>query len=299
PDGGKIGRADGVLTGYLEEMAFTKAAAQIPAPSRESQMHAVLQAQRIYLQHGITTIQEGFAHAEDWSLLHEMADNHSLQADVVCYLDIAKERSFAQKLPRDYFSHLRLGGYKLFLDGSPQGRTAWMTSPYEDSTDGYLGYPIHTDEALHCWVDEALEDGMQLLAHCNGDAAAQQWIDAYRIAREAHPTSADIRPVMIHAQLVRPDQLAQMASLSMIASFFVQHVYHFGDTHVQNFGLSRAEKISPTRSAIENGVCYTFHQDTPVLPPDMLESIWCATQRITRSGRVLGACERITAWEAL
>ena len=104
---------------------------------------------------------------------------------------------------------------------------------------------------------------------------------------------------MIHAQLVRPDQLQQMAQLHILASFFVAHTYYWGDTHIQNFGLARSQSISPVQSAIQNGVIYTFHQDTPVLPPDMLDTIGCAMARTTRNGTVLGASERVSAYEAL
>ena len=105
--------------------------------------------------------------------------------------------------------------------------------------------------------------------------------------------------MMIHAQLLRPDQVPLLRQLSMIASFFVAHVYHWGDVHVENFGWDRASQISPAKTALENGVVFDFHQDSPVIPPNMVETLWCAVNRRTKSGQLLGENQRLTTEEAL
>ena len=104
---------------------------------------------------------------------------------------------------------------------------------------------------------------------------------------------------MIHAQLLGRDQLEQTKLLGVIPSFFTAHVLHWGETHVKNLGIDRAERISPAASALKRGIRFTMHQDTPVIEPDMLETIWCAANRITSSGRVLGEDERIPVMEAI
>ena len=104
---------------------------------------------------------------------------------------------------------------------------------------------------------------------------------------------------MVHAQLVRRDQLAEMARLGMLASFFAAHVYHWGDAHLKNFGEKRAAGISPVRTALALGVHCNFHQDSPVLPPDMLETLRCVIERRTKAGVLLGPDERVTPLEAL
>ena len=138
---------------------------------------------------------------------------------------------------------------------------------------------------------------MQLLAHCNGDRAAQQYLDA--LERAAEEGKCPPRPVMIHAQLLGRDQLERVKKLGVIPSFFVAHVYHWGDVHVKNFGLERAEHISPAGSALSQNIPFTFHQDAPVIKPDMLETVWCAANRITRQGVVLGAKEAVSVQQAL
>lgn len=304
PAGGAIGRRKGSREpdGYLEEAAFTRSTAKIPQPPLKELMRQMEQAQEIYLKNGMVTVQDGFTKQAEWKLLHKMAEQKRLKIDVVAYPNLPDNRKIALDHPefrRKYHNRLKIGGYKIFLDGSPQGRTAWMSKPYENAPDGYHGYPAHTDEEVQSYLGQALEDDMQILAHCNGDAAAQQMIDAYAAALPNARPNEHIRPVMIHAQLVRPDQLKRMAKLEMIASFFVAHTYYWGDAHLKNFGEARAREISPVRSAIENGVMYTFHQDSPVIQPNMLETLWCAVNRVTKNGYVLGEDQRVTPLEAL
>lgn len=301
PEGGRMGRTeDGSLTGYLEENAFIANSSKAMQPSRESLMKNIEAAQEEYLRYGITTVQDGFTKAGEWSLLTQMAQEGRLKVDVVCYADMKGNRPLMAQAKgyEDYQGHLKMGGYKIFLDGSPQGRTAWMTQPYLGGEEGYCGYPIYSDEQVEAFMEGALEDGKQILVHCNGDAAAQQMIDAYATARNK-VGKKEIRPVMVHAQLTRRDQLQQMAKLHMLASFFTAHTYHWGDVHLQNFGKERAMAISAARTADKVGVPYTFHQDSPVIPPDMIETLWCAVNRISREGADMGKKERISTLEAL
>lgn len=293
PAGGLIGReADGKTpNGYLEEKAFMAIGAKLPGPSRAELKEALDRAQDIYLSYGITTAQEGIAKAREIDALK----GARLKMDVVAYVDM-KEcpeilRSEAAYVGT-YQDGFKIGGYKIFLDGSPQGRTAWMTKPYLGVQKDYVGYPIYTDEQVRAFVKKAREAHAQLLCHCNGDAAAAQFITA-------HEEPAAYRDVMIHAQLAREDQLPAMKEMGIIPSFFVAHTYYWGDTHVENFGMERAERISPAKAALEAGLPFTFHMDTPVLAPNMLDVLYCAMNRVTRSGVTLGADQRLTAWEAL
>lgn len=302
PAGGKIGRgADGAPNGYLEETAFTAHASVVPPPDEAEQLDLLERAQQVYLRNGVTTVQDGLTKTAEWNRLRKLARQDRLLVDTVCYADLKDHRELflAHRTGGAYRQRLRMGGYKIFLDGSPQGRTAWMSQPYERGEKGYCGYPIYTDAQVLSMVKTALTDEVQLLAHCNGDAAAEQMIACYARALAEHPRTPPLRPVMIHAQLVRPDQLARMGRMGMMASFFVAHTYYWGDVHLENFGQERALDISPVRAAVENQVRYTLHQDTPVLPPDMIDTLWCATNRVTRKGVVLDAAQRVTPAEAL
>lgn len=104
---------------------------------------------------------------------------------------------------------------------------------------------------------------------------------------------------MVHAQLVRKEQLERMKALGMMPSFFIAHTYYWGDIHKKNFGLERASRISPAKDALDCGLKFTFHQDSPVVPPDMMRTVSCAVNRVTKSGQILGEAERISVLEAL
>lgn len=297
PAGGRLGwDEDGQLTGYLEEAAFLRASAALPAPSPEEALAQLRSAQEVYLSHGITLVQDGLTGPGQDALLRALARENGLLVDVVGYADLQKSPELARK---PGIGRYRVGGYKLFLDGSPQGKTAWMRAPYAGSGD-YRGYGVHTDAEVDGWVEQALRENRQILVHCNGDAAAEQLLNACARAQEkvGRPIAA-IRPVMIHAQLVGKDQLRRAARLGVIPSFFAAHTWYWGDIHLKNFGPERGKAISPLGSARRLGLPFTLHQDSPVIPPDMVESLWCAVCRVTRNGAALDPAEAVTPPEAL
>lgn len=296
PAGGKIGRfKDKEPSGYLEELAFTQLSAMMPKPDLKKLVSQWQEAQKIYLSYGITTAQEGYTKKEQLDLLQSLSSSNQLKLDVVCYLDMKDDQDAA--FTQDYVNHLRIGGYKIFLDGSPQGKTAWMLSPYLGEKE-YCGYPIYQDEEVAALVKKATQNKIQLLAHCNGDAAAKQFIDAVLAAKKEGQVK-DSRPVMIHAQLLSPEQLPELKKAEIIPSFFIAHVYHWGDVHIENFGKERAAMISCAHSALKEDILFTFHQDTPVIAPNMMETVWCAVNRLTKSGICLGKNEKISVMDAL
>ncbi len=300
PEGGRIWRENGEPTGYLEENAFIPVLHRLPPPTGGELMAAYERAQEMYASYGITTIQEGFMSAEMIPVYRGLCEGQRLWLDVVGYPGADGGEALYQALPEaaeGYWNRFRLGGFKMFLDGSPQSRTAWMRTPYRDSED--RGYPVLTDEQVYQNVSMAVSSGRQILAHCNGDRAAEQYLGALSRLKQEGKDPAAVRPVMIHAQLLGLDQIPELVRLGVIPSFFVAHVYHWGDAHIRNFGLERASKISPAASAGRAGLPYTFHQDAPVIRPDMLETVWCAVNRCTREGTVLGEDERVTVKEAL
>lgn len=298
PDGGKIGRIKNTKepNGYLEESAFINATQKTQINTKEQMIKLIKKAEKIYASYGITTVQEGLTKQTEFDLLKSMADNQMLDLDIISYVDIKNCEEIVNEnknMIGKYYNNYKIGGYKLFLDGSPQGKTAWISKPYEGE-EKYCGYPIYESKQVEDFVQKAINEKIQLITHCNGDLAAEQLIKAY----EKSETINNYRPVMIHAQLVRKDQLPRMKKINMIPSFFVAHVYYWGDIHIKNLG-KRAQDISPIKSAIENGLIYTMHQDTPVILPNMFETIWCAVNRKTQNGIEIGNSQKITVKEAI
>lgn len=305
PAGGVIGRIGETNepSGYLEEtgmMAIQKAV----VPRLKVDFIKIMQGmQRIYIENGVTTVQDGATSENDIKTLLALSAAGQLKIDVVAYPILP---SGGKKIMEDnkgicgeYCHHLKIGGYKLILDGSPQGRSAWMTEPYLGGEEGYCGYPWMPDEEVEGYVRQAVEEHKQILVHCNGDAAGDQYLKAYEKALQDTGVEEDLRPVMIHCQTARNDQLDKMAELNMIASIFIGHVWYWGDVHMKNFGPERGNHISPAKDAMDRGIVVNFHQDTPVTKPNMLHSVWCAVNRISRKGNVIGEDQKIPVYDAL
>lgn len=191
---------------------------------------------------------------------------------------------------------------KLVHDGSIQGYTGYLSAPYHvpyHDDRAYRGYPRESRTALIDRVKRLNRLGYQLAIHANGDAAIDDVLAAYREAQRDFPR-ADTRFRVEHAQMTRADQLDAMKAMGVSPSFFVSHAYFWGDQHRDIFmGPERGARLSPLASARRLGIRFSIHLDTPVTPMRPLQAVWSAVNRLTRSGRVIGPDERISAAEAL
>lgn len=287
--------------GVLEETATYALRKYMTTPNVDP-VGSLLKALRNYASYGITTVQDGAAGPDVMALLEQTAATGALSLDVIAYpVGQADPQSIIDQYTwGTYQNRLKVAGVKLILDGSPQGKTAFLSKPYHVPPPGadkdYAGYPTINAAQTNALVATYLEKHIPIIAHANGDAAAQMLIDAVALVQPEH----DHRTVMIHAQTVREDQLTQMKMLNMIPSFFSAHTFYWGDWHRDSvLGVTRSANISPTASTLQRGMIFTVHNDAPIVPPDMLRLLWATTNRITRSGQVLGPAQRISIYDAL
>ncbi len=305
PDGGVFERLQGSSepSGYAEETAVGLLQEAVVPRVKFDISSLMRDMQTEYIKNGITTVQDGASTQKDIEMLIKMNAAGCLKLDVVSYPLMTADGESVMRLYGEeygkYKNHFKIGGYKVVLDGSPQGRSAWMSEPYLGGEFGYCGYPWLKDDVLYRYIQSAMNEERQILAHCNGDAASEQFISVYESVLENTKEKKNLRPVMIHCQTVRNDQLDRMAKISMIASVFVGHVWYWGDVHMRNFGTERGSHISPVKDALDRGICVNFHQDTPVTRPDMLHSVWCAVNRVSRSGCKIGEDQAIGVYDAL
>lgn len=303
PKGGVIRRRTGSTepNGVLEEMAGYPLLKLVMKRNKSTPAHVALGLQR-FASFGVTTVQDGRTSPSNLKLLRKMADAGQLNMDVVAF-PAAMNTNY--QLPKgavwgEYNGQLKIGGVKMMLDGSPQGKTAFLESPYIVAPHGkdveYRGYPILPQASVNKMVSTYLEQRVPIIAHANGDAAVGMLLNAF----EAADPQYDHRGVVIHAQVVREEQLDQMQKLSMIPSFFSAHTFYWGDWHRDSvLGKDRAFRISPAQSAIQRGMIFTTHNDSPVVPPDMIRLLWATVNRQTRSGETLGKAQRISTYQAL
>ncbi len=305
PSGGHIKRQVGSREpeGLLQESAMRPVLALIP-PAPPLELYRAFEQTALKLASlGITTATEHAAMPADIAALRAFARTGALNIDVVAYPHYsAGEAAFAALSP-GYRDRLRIGGIKLTLDGSIQGYTGFLSAPYyqvpSDRGADYRGTPVMNAAALQTAIDRLYQQAIPFAAHANGDAAIDLLIDAVRSARQSHP-ARDLRPVIIHAQTMREDQLDAAEKLGLIPSFFVDHVYFWGERHRRIFlGPTRAARISPAASALARGVPFSLHDDAPVVPPNPLRSVWTAVIRQTADGEILGTEQRIDVLAAL
>ena len=303
PPGGKIRRYVNSLepNGVFEETAAYPLQ-QLAMSSYKDPIGSVKKAMQIYARNGITTVQDGASSPETIALMQAADAQGMINLDVISFP--VGQNGLDQNLDSinfgSYEGRLKIGGIKLILDGSPQGKTAYLTEPYykppHSELDSYTGYPLIPQLEVSKWVKRYADLNIPIMAHANGDAAADMLIKAVESAR----IGTDHRTVMIHAQTVREDQLDNIKSLGIVPSFFSTHTFYWGDWHRDSvFGLDRASRISPTKSALDRNIPYTVHNDAPVVPPDMIRLLWSTTNRLTRSGKTLGLEQRISTYEAL
>ncbi len=303
PQGGIIRReADGrTPNGVFEERAMEVLYSVLTPKSLDPAVASLVAGMQIYAANGITTAQDGRVTPAAYAALAEAARRDVLPIDTVALIAFEPELSAELKalIGQPYVKRLRIAGVKLVIDGSPQGRTAWLRDPVPVPPAGkgadYHGYPAITPELLNARLAEAAARHWQVFAHVNGDAAMQALIEGVRANGLAGQ-----RTIAIHAQVVRPEQLAEMKALDIQPSFFANHTWYWGDWHRDvALGPKRADFISPQASAWAIGLRPTAHNDSPVAPPDMLRLIWSSVNRRTQSGDILGPLERVSVYRAL
>jgi len=307
PEGGLIRREDGnEPNGVLEELAAIPYYAKALTPkTKEASELFFNSGQDMALSYGYTTAQEGRAMLENHSFLAGKANENKLKLDVVSYVDymFVDSLMYTKWNSSEYNQKYRIGGMKLTLDGSPQGRTAWRTQPYllppDGAKEGYLGYPaIPQDSVLESLYRKGFTNNWQIQTHANGDAAMDQMIRTMRTVSSEFEKK-DRRNVLIHGQYVREDQLDAFKELDVITSLFPLHTFYWGDWHKEIIGDSLGNKISPTRTALNKGLRITIHTDAPVALPNLMRMVGISVERKSRSGKDIGSNEKLTPFEAL
>lgn len=303
PTGGVIRReGDGKTpNGVIEETAMYPLVKLLAPPNLEASIAPLVTAAKIYASYGITTGQDGRVMPESWAALDEAAKRNLFPIDVVSLVSFERDwpETVRARLGKSYSGRLRIAGIKLTLDGSPQGRTAWLKDPVpippDGQKDGYSGYPAIDLNLFNAKLADAAKNNWQVFVHVNGDAAAQALIDGVKANG-----LAGHRTIAIHNQVVQIDQLKEMKTLDIQPSFFANHTFYWGDWHREvALGAKRADFISPQATAWSLGLKPTAHNDSPVVPPDIMRLVWSSVNRRTQSGDILGPLERISAYRAL
>ncbi|NIF04619.1 amidohydrolase [Chryseobacterium sp. Tr-659] len=313
PRGGVIGRdsINKTLTGKMQENANINSllyvVGKMPKPSGDEVYKPLLDAEKAWFANGQTTICEGRAVPQNIDLIMNADKNKLLKGDYIILPDYdanADKLKHWKKYYNKYHGHVKIGGIKMTFDGSPQGKSAWLTEPYlippDGEKPGFKGHPIYTRADAYKGLKAIFKEGMQAHIHCNGDAAIDEGLDLMDSLKKEGLLTKDMRCVLIHSQVCRADQVPRYKEIGIMPSWFPTHCYLWGDWHLNNvLGKERAFRISPLKEGLDQGIRFTIHHDAPVTPPDLITAVYSAVNRRTRSGIILGPDQRISPYEAL
>jgi predicted amidohydrolase YtcJ len=308
PPGGVIVRKPGTQEPYglIMETAYLPIFASLPQPTKEQEVEWSRAGQRLYAQHGITTAHEGATHLADLDVMKRAAEGGATLIDVIAYPFITDLDAVLKKYPKEawgeYQNRVKIGGVKITIDGSPQGKTAFFTTPYltrgpggERNWKGELAFP---EPVIAKAVKTVYDMGVPLNLHANGDGAIDAFLRAHEKAA-AGDLGKERNVTMIHSQFVRKDQLDKYVTYKIRPSLYTLHTFYFAEAHIANRGRDQAAYISPMRDAIDKGLVPTNHTDFVVAPLDQMFMMWSAVNRVSRAGAVIGADQRVTPLEAL
>jgi predicted amidohydrolase YtcJ len=308
PEGGVIGRLPGSRepNGLLEENARLDVMRQMQDMGLVDTYRLIKAAAMDYAAKGVTTAQSGGVTSQLALGLSWFSRLGVIPQRLIAFpfaTEWGESLFNGEYDPADYNSDkLVMGAVKLVADGSIQGYTGYLSEPYYTPFNGdadYRGYPAIPREKLFAEVEALHKAGYQLAIHGNGDASIEDILDAFEAAQKVHPVD-DPRMILIHAQMARKDQIARMKALGVTPSFFTAHTWYWGDRHRDIFlGPERAAQISPSQWALDAGLHFSSHLDTPVTPMLPLQAVWSQVYRTTTSGDVLGPEQRISVMDAL
>ena len=309
PEGGVIQRKPGTTepNGTLEETAFSRAAPIVLGRVGPQALKVfALEGAKLWARFGYTTAEEGRATPQTADLLKQVAAEGGFAIDVNAYPDVLVDREYIKaNQSATYINRFRVAGAKLTIDGSPQGFTAWRDRAYYKPVGnypaGYSGYASASAEQVMGAVQWAAENGIQILTHSNGERASDLLIAAHRAAQARFPQAKALRPVLIHGQFLREDQLDSYKSLGVIPSLFPMHTFYWGDWHLDHtVGPQAGMNISPTGWVRKRGMIFSSHHDAPVAFPDSMRVLDATvTRRARGSGRIVGPEHRVDVITAL
>jgi len=305
PPGGMILRDDaGKLNGVLLEKAMFLMLAKMPQPTAEQKLAALDAAQNAYFAEGYTHAQDGATLPPDVAFLTSPQARERLKIDLALLpFSTGLDGLLANPDLKfgSYQGHVKLQGIKFVLDGSVQSRTGFFTRDYKrGSPEGHHpwhGEPVLSEAEFLTQAKKVHDRGWQLFVHANGDAAIDMAIRGFDTL--GIKAADDRRPIVIHSQFQRRDQLAAYKRIGVGPAYFSNHTWYWADVHRTNFPAEIVDFISPFRSARAAGLTPSNHSDYSVTPLDTRFMLWTSMARVSPTGVVSGAGERLTAYEAL
>ena len=315
PNGGTIARrADGTPKGvFREPSAMALVLDKAPVDSIESDVQAIKRACDAYLRVGVTVAIDSWVEKDMASAYLAAAKSGELTIAMNLSL-LAAPGSWRSKVKefvelREEFAALpdpdliKANSIKFLADGALSAGTAALMQPYIDNPDS---------SGIKIWMDdEFLEAAVQfdklkfqLHIHAIGDAAVKQALDVIEAMIQINP-KWDRRPVIVHAQLIRDEDLQRFRELGVIAN--IQPLWCYLDPMNKELiqpriGKARNDLQFRLRTIVKNGISIAFGSDWPVTSEAPLFALAVPVNRLKpgdKTGEGWNISEAITMDESL
>ena len=312
PGGGTFLKdVDGNLNGVIYEFsALQKILKKMPkTPQGTAELLLNLQYAQ-YAKAGYTTIAAlGPVNIAGYPLNFMASLSQNANVPVRSFVYPLKKQLDRSAWPSGYGNdHFRIKGVKLYMDGSPYTGGAAFAEPYLNTEvtlkrmklqPNHRGKVNYSEASLLQTLTKYHNSGYQIAIHAQGEIAIQMILNAFTEIMENYPRP-DHRHRLEHNALITKNQIIQAQKLGLTLSFFMDHVYYYGEQLPQIVGPDRAARFMPLGSAFAVGHRASIHTDNPATPVDPFRVISTAVTRKTKDrGYILGSTERVTINDAL
>lgn len=286
--------AQGRPTGCLKENAQTVVRRLIPSPTREKQIAALIEGQKLAASLGITSLQNASGTPEELGLYDELLKQNKLTLRASVAMSVAPGDDpvvldqFAALKGAHSGDWLRTGAIKLIMDGVIESHTAAMLEPYSDGAKT-SGAPVWTQEAFNQMVARADKLGLQIYTHAIGDRAVRMALNGYENALKLNgPHDARFR--VEHIETVSPGDLPRFAKLGVMPSMQPIHADpESAEVWTRAVGPKRLPLAFAWRDFEKSGARLVFSSDWPAaISTDPIRGLHCAVTRQTTDGQPPG-----------
>jgi predicted amidohydrolase YtcJ len=314
PAGGEIekDKATGEPTGVLAETAIHLVSDIVPDWPFDVRVTQLKKAMAVFNSYGLTSVVSGAVRPRDLAVYqHIHARNEQTERVSVMFTPTGEtipsvslkdwEKFFAEVGAYSGFGDdwLSFAGIKLAIDGGMTLRTAAMRDAYPDDAS-YHGFLTMDAARLKALVAIANRYDWRVGVHCVGDAAIDSVLDAYEAANK-EKSILDRRFILIHASLMRPDQMQRAKKLGVRADVQNSFMWNKASTVARFLGRPTANRAVPTRAIIDTMGLDSVGAGTdfPVNPLNPFITMYVAVTRKDMTGEVYGKDQAITRQEAI
>ena len=278
-EGGVVVRVKGALTGVLIDNAMDPVYAALPKPTVKQQEQALLAAQEICFQNGLTTVDDAGLDKEQLELIERLHEEDILNIRVYGMISNTPQNlEYYLKKGKVQTERLNIRSVKVYADGALGSRGAALKEDYSDDHGNRGSYVTPVDEIISL-ADVLAKNGFQMNTHAIGDAANYEVLKAYK---KALATDEDPRWRIEHAQVVTKED-RQFFESKIIPSIQPTHATSDMFWADERLGKERIQGAYAYKSLLDWSGKVALGTDFPVEHVSPLKTFFAAVARTTEN----------------